>query len=112
VLLRGHRDLLLVADGGQHGSGLVGSLSGLDALDVDTSDMSSALPVDVVAHLDGEPVKPIVEYLAGRLGCDRGTWTIELCVRDGWLLKRYRHHGPVPGQELERVARAGAPPLG
>jgi hypothetical protein len=74
--------------------------------------MTSSLPIDLRARLDAEPAEAVIAYLAGRLGCGRGAWTIELCVRDGEPVKTYRHHGPVGQGELERVAQPDAPPLG
>lgn len=55
------------------------------------------LPADLQAQ---------VETLAGRLGCERGHWTLEFELQDGHLAKTFMRRGPIRNEELRELGRS------
>jgi hypothetical protein len=64
------------------------------------------LPPVLRRELDAEPVRAIVEYLAGRLGLTVGEREIAFTFTNGALRRAHVHASPIRNEELEQLARA------
>ena len=69
------------------------------------------LPDTLRTALDAGELRPLVEYVAARLGCDDGIWTLEFGIDGGNLRRAHMKRGPIGDRELEVIGRREPPPL-
>jgi hypothetical protein len=64
-----------------------------------------ALPDELRAALASQGIRPLVEYLATRLGCDDGHRRIGFEFENGNLRRTRLGHDPIGNTELEWLAK-------